>query len=221
MYNLPYFKEKDESVVLDFIAQHPFAFIAGCDANGMPVATQIPVFLEQEGDKRFLRGHIMRHTDHHKAMIYNPNVLVVFTGPHVYVSATWYSNPVQASTWNYMSVHAKGQIRFLDEAALISILRKTSLHFEGHNENSTTYYENLPASYTQPLLKAIVPFEIEITQLENVFKLSQNRDPESYDNIIHQLRAQGGDGAIIAKEMENRKQQIFPPGKKWENPEKY
>ena len=124
MYNLPYFKEKDQQVVLDFIHQHPFAFIAGCDAESKPVATQIPVFIEERNGKLFMTGHMMRNTDHHKAFEKNANVLCVFTGHHTYVSASWYSNPHQASTWNYMSVHVKGQLRFLDEQGLIEVLKK-------------------------------------------------------------------------------------------------
>ncbi|RYF80885.1 MAG: FMN-binding negative transcriptional regulator, partial [Chitinophagaceae bacterium] len=121
MYNLPYFKEKDKEAILDFIHQHPFALICGCDENYSPVATQIPVFIEQKEEKLYLTGHMMKNTDHHKAFEKNPTVLCVFTGAHAYVSATWYSNPHQASTWNYMSVHAKGPLRFLDEKGLIAV----------------------------------------------------------------------------------------------------
>src|SRR5687768_3222290 len=105
MYKLPAFTEKNETIVLDFINQHPFAFMAGCDKNHKPVATQIPVFMEERDGALYLSGHMMRNTDHHKAFVENPAVLCVFTGAHTYVSATWYTNPHQASTWNYMSVH--------------------------------------------------------------------------------------------------------------------
>jgi hypothetical protein len=77
MYELPYFKEKDAAIVLDFIHQHPFAFITGCDENNQPVATQIPVFIEEKGGRLFLSGHLMRNTDHHKAFLANPEVLCV------------------------------------------------------------------------------------------------------------------------------------------------
>src|SRR5678810_422713 len=170
MYNLPSYKEKDQKVVMEFIHQHPFAFITGCGENNKPVATQIPVFIEDRNGKLFLSGHMMKQTDHHKAFEKNPNVLCVFTGNHTYVSATWYNNPHQASTWNYMSVHVKGIIRFLDDAALIDVLRKTSLHFENYNQKSTTVFDNLTPEYTEKLLKAIVAFEIEITEMDHVFK---------------------------------------------------
>jgi transcriptional regulator len=205
MYDLPYFKEQDESVVKEFIDQHPFAFLTGCDDEHKPVATQVPVFIEEENGKKILRGHIMKNTDHHKALMKNPNVLVVFTGAHTYVSATWYSNPNQASTWNYMSVHAKGLIKFLGEEALISVLKKTSMHFENNDNKSSTIFDNLPKEYKEPLLKAIVAFEIEVTDMQNVFKLSQHRDKKSYENIIEKLKVQGGDAGIIADEMEKRK----------------
>lgn len=209
MYNLPNFKEKDKAVILEFIHHHPFALLAGCDAQQKPVATQIPVFVEEREGELYLSGHMMRNTDHHKAFCANPNVLCVFTGPHAYVSATWYSNPHQASTWNYMSVHAGGRISFLGEEALIDILKKTSLHFEGNNAASATVYENLPQEYTSKLLSAIVAFEVAVEKLDHVFKLSQNRNKEDYRKIVAELSA--GDAAAIgiAEEMRKREGDIF------------
>lgn len=209
MYNLPYFKEKDHQVVLEFIHQHPFAFIAGCDENSKPVATQIPVFIEEREGRLYMTGHMMKSNDHHKAFEKNENVLCVFTGNHTYVSATWYDNPHQASTWNYMSVHVKGKLRFLGEEGLIDVLKKTSLHFENGNESSSTYYSNLSEDYTSKLLKAIVAFEVEVISIENVFKLSQNRNKESYQNIIKKLEVQNEDGKVIAEEMKKREGDLF------------
>lgn len=155
----------------------------------------------------------MKNTDHHKAFLNNKNVLVVFTGHHTYVSGTWYSNPYTPSTWNYMSVHTKGLIRFLDDSALIDVLRMTTLHFENHNHQSTTIYDNLPSEYTQKLMKAIVAFEIEVKEMDTVFKLSQDRDAKSYDNIIKRLKQQAESGQVIAAEMEKRIKEVFPDKK--------
>jgi transcriptional regulator len=209
MYNLPYFKEEDQEVVLKFMRDHPFVFLTGVDGANKPVATQVPVFIDEKDGKLFLTGHIMRNTDHHKSFEQNPNVLAVFTGPHVYVSGTWYSNPQQASTWNYMSVHAKGTIRFGNEEDLVAILKRLTLHYENNNAASTTIFDNLPSEYTGPLMKAIVAFEVEITSIENVFKLSQNRDEKSFHNIMSKLNEQGSDGKFIAGEMKKIQQQLF------------
>ena len=209
MYDLPYHKARNEQDIKEFIGKNPFAFLTGCDADNKPIATQIPVFIEEKDGKRIIRGHIMKNTDHHKAFMHNENVLAVFTGRHTYVSGTWYSNPHTPSTWNYMSVHAKGIIRFLDDDALIDVLRMTTLHFENQNKQSETIYDNLPAELTEKLIKAIVAFEIEVKEIDTVFKLSQDRDAESYDNIIKQLNKQDEDGKVIAAEMEKRVKDVF------------
>jgi transcriptional regulator len=205
MYDLPYHKEKNPEVVKEFIEKHPFAFLTGCNKDNEPVATQVPVFIEDRNGKKYLSGHIMKNTDHHKAFLHNENVLAVFSGNHSYVSATWYSNPHIASTWNYMSVHARGKIKFLDDAGLIDVLRKTSLHFENYKKESTTIYDNLSDDYKIKLLNAIVAFEVEVTNIDTVFKLSKDRDDQSYENIKQKLRERGHDGKVIAEEMEKRK----------------
>lgn len=213
MYNLPYHKEQNEEVIKKFLERYPFAFLTGCDAENRPVATQVPLFIEDKDGRKLLRGHLMKNTDHHKAFVNNENVLAVFTGKHTYVSGTWYSNPYTPSTWNYMSAHIKGVIRFLDDKALEDVLRMTALHFEGQNHESTTVFDNLPLEFKQRVMDAIVGFEIEVKEIDTVFKLSQDRDAESYQNIISKLKEQDEDGRVIAAEMEKRAKDLFP---EWE-----
>jgi transcriptional regulator len=210
MYDLPHHKGKDHEEIIQFMKDHPFVFLTGADAENKPVATQVPVFIDKKDEKYFLTGHIMQNTDHHKAFEQNKNVLAVFTSPHTYVSAAWYENPSVGSTWNYMSVHAHGTIRFGDKDELISILKRLSLHFEKNNAASATVFDNLPSEYTERMMKAIVPFEIEINDLQHVFKLSQDRDEKSYDNIIQQLKQKDSDAKTIAAIMEKRKSKVFP-----------
>lgn len=210
MYSLPYHKENNPQIIKQFIGKYPFAFLTGCNSENKPVATQVPVSIEEKNGKNILRGHIMKDTDHHKAFLYNNNILAVFTGHHTYVSGTWYSNPHIPSTWNYMSVHAKGTIKFLGDNELEDVLRKTSLYFENFNQTSSTIFDNLPAEFIQRAVPYIVAFEIEITEMDTVFKLSQDRDYESYKNIIAKLKQQDEAGQVIAAEMENRIHQVFP-----------
>lgn len=207
MYNIPYFKESDEQTIKQFIQQHPFAMLIGCAGN-MPVATQVPLLYEEREGRTFLQGHIMRSTDHYKAFEKNNEVLCVFTGNHTYVSASWYTDPQTASTWNYMSVHAKGKIQFLPEEDLIRILQQTTAHFE-NKAASPASFEKLSPEYVHRLAKAIIGFEIEVTTVENVFKLSQNRDEESYHNIISELHKGNAGSRAIATEMETRHSRLF------------
>jgi transcriptional regulator len=211
MYNYPHYKEQDKEKVIEFMSSHPFITLIGCDSKGRIEATQIPVLIEEKEGKIFIHGHMAKKSDHHKAFEENPNVLALFTGAHVYVSGSWYSgNPHQASTWNYISVHARGQIKFLDETALIDLLKKLSLRFENNNLQSSTIYDNLPSEYKEKLIKAILAFEIEVIELDNVYKLSQNRDEKSYDNIVQQLKQQEGDAKEIGDLMQNRRSKVFP-----------
>ncbi len=216
MYSLPYFKEQDQETVLQFIKENPFAFLCGCDAANNPVATQVPLFIDIKDGKLFLSGHIMKNTDHHNAFLHNPNVLAVFTGAHTYVSASWYHEKEQASTWNYISVHAKGVLNFLDHQALLDVLRRTTNHFE-NNPYSGSNFEDLPTDYVEKLSKAIVAFEVGVQQVDNVFKLSQNRDEKSYHHIIHKLEGQDAAGKAIADEMKKRTSQLFKEAKQLES----
>ena len=210
MYHISYFKEKDKQTILDFIEDHPFAFMTGSFASGAQVATQIPMLLEERQGELYLQGHIMRNTDHHKAFVENPNALLVFTGPSCYVSASWYSNPQMGSTWNYMSVHIAGKVNFMSDDELVTLMRKLTLKFEKGNTQSLTIFDNLPQNYINKMMPAIVGFEVKVDKIENVFKLSQNRDEQSYLNIISKLEAQGGDSALISNEMKNRHLELFP-----------
>lgn len=216
MYHFSYFKEKDKQTILDFLEQNPFAFLTGSYLNGKQVATQIPILLEERNGELFLQGHIMRNTDHHKALLENPNALLVFTGPSCYVSASWYTNPQTGSTWNYMSVHIAGQVNFMTSDELIRFMQKLTLKFEKDNTQSLTIYDNLPDQFLSKMMPAIAGFEIKADKLENVFKLSQNRDEKSYLNIISKLDEQGGNSALIASEMRKRKDELFPAGVSWD-----
>jgi transcriptional regulator len=109
-----------------------------------------------------------------------------------------------------MSVHVKGNLRFLDDEGLIDVLKRTSLYFENHDRASTTIYDNLAEDYTSKLMKAIVAFEIKVESMDHVFKLSQNRDQESYHSIIEKLENKDEQGKAIAAEMQKRAGHLFP-----------
>ncbi|MCW3106667.1 MAG: hypothetical protein JWQ09_1173, partial [Segetibacter sp.] len=110
----------------------------------------------------------------------------IFSSAHTYVSASWYKDQQQASTWNYQAVHAKGKLQFLNEEALLNILQRLTSHFE-NNSLSPSLVEHLSPEYVSRLMKAIVAFEMEVTAIDHVFKLSQNKDKENYQKVIEQL----------------------------------
>lgn len=202
MYKFRYFTEEDNEKVLAFMKEYSFAMIAGMNEK-YPVATHVPLEIKQMDDRLFFTGHIMKNSDHHKAFVKNEHVLVIFNGPHCHVSASWYPNPVQASTWNYMTVHAKGKISFGDEAYTRQIVEDLTNKYE--KEDSEAAFNKLPAEYIDRLVKAITGFTIEVESFDNVFKLSQNHEPETRQNIIEHLYKNGSDDEKrIAKEMVKR-----------------
>jgi transcriptional regulator len=202
MYNLPYFTEQNEELVFDFMQKNYFVNIVGYDGD-YPVATHVPVHIKKEEGKIILTGHIMKQTTHHKAFVQDDNVLVIFNGPHCYVSASWYEQKDIASTWNYMDVQAKGKIKFHDAGRTKEIIHHlTDQHEPAESEAA---FNKLPTEYVDKLVKAIIGFTIEISTIENVFKLSQNRDVKSRENIIEKLSSLNDAGAnAIAFEMKKR-----------------
>ncbi len=202
MYKIPYYTEDDTKVVIDFMKENSFAMITGF-GEIYPIATQIPLEVEEKNGKLLLSGHLMKKTDHHIAFERNENVLVLFTGPHCYVSASWYANPQTASTWDYMSVHAKGKIRFTDEEGTYEAIKAVTNKYEG--VETIAAFNNMPKEYSMQHIKAIVGFTIEVESLENVFKLSQNKTTAEKRNIIAKLRERNSSADLqIANEIEKR-----------------
>ena len=202
MYKLPYFTETDEEKVFEFMQKTTFSLITGI-YQGRPVATHVPLDVKRKNGKVILTGHIMKGTDHHKAFLENDKVLVIFSGPHCYVSASWYVKKNVASTWNYMDVHAIGNIRLTGEEETRKIIEDITNKYE--SPDSEAAFNKLPVEYVDRLLKAITGFHIEVESIENVFKLSQNHDEITRKQIIENLRKTNDYFAgEIAKEMEGR-----------------
>lgn len=202
MYKLPYFTEEDQEKVITFMKENSFAVVTGFGEE-YPVASHLPLNIEIRGEKMFLTGHLMKNTDHHKAFEKNEHVLVVFNGPHTYVSASWYTKPDVASTWNYITVHAKGKIKFTDEEGTYNAIRAITNKYEG--TDTAASFDKLPKEYVMRLINAIVGFEIEVMSFANVFKLSQNHNEETRANISTRLMERGDDHSeTIAGEMRKR-----------------
>jgi transcriptional regulator len=210
MYDIPYFKADHPEEVLAYMRAHPFALICGADENGKPVATQVPFLFEQREDKLFLQGHFMKKQDHTNTFFQNPNALIVFSGAHTYVSASWYENKQIASTWNYQSVQAAGTLRFQDAGFLLQLLTRLTETFEA--PGSPSLVQDMDPAYVQQMMLAIVAFEVEVLSVRHVFKLSQNRDKKSKANIISRLSEQGGDAGEIARTMDEKIKSTDDPG---------
>lgn len=199
MYDIGYFKAEEKQDILAFMQTHSFATVIGTNQQ-LPVASHLPLHIIEENNELFLSGHLMRKSAHHLAFEKNKQVLVIFQTEPAYIHASWYENPAQASTVNYMAVHASGEIGFGDEAQTLAAVKNiTDTHLGGDGPGS---YKEMPEAYITQHIKAIVSFTIKVTALQHVFKLSQNKSLQEKTNIIAALEKRGGSGDLfIAAQM--------------------
>jgi transcriptional regulator len=111
--------------------------------------------------------------------------LVVFTGPHAYVSPAWYENHPAVPTWNYAAVHVYGRTTRLPKERLRALVARLVATYEPRG--SSWKMGALPAAYMEKMLDGIAGFEIPIERIEGKFKLSQNRDAADRRRVIAAL----------------------------------
>ena len=173
MYIPDHFRESRPEVLHDAMRQIGFATLVTHDAQGGLEANHMPMLLESN----VLRGHVARANPVWKAG--EGEALAIFLGPHAYVSPNWYPSKAATGkavpTWNYITVHVKGSIRWIQDASWLRahVTRLSETH-EGQRPDPWTI-SDAPESYVETMLKGIVGFELAITQLDGKYKLTQNR----------------------------------------------
>ena len=204
MYIPQIYNNENSADIYDFISKNGFGILVN-QTSGKPWATHIPLVLDIDKDGNwFLEGHISKENPQCHSMEQNQIVLAIFSGPHAYISSSWYDHE-NVPTWNYIAVHVYGTIKILDLDKTILSLKKLTDKYEKLSENPEKV-ENL-SSKTMRQANGILGFQIEIESIEAVKKLSQNRDDKNYKNIISQLeKSQNTAAANLAIEMKsNRK----------------
>src|SRR3981189_1385300 len=141
----------------------------------MPVATHLPFLLDAgRGPYGTLMAHMARANLQWKTFNGEQEALVIFQGPHAYISPSWYEVELSVPTWNYAAVHAYGILEIIeDNAVLYDLLKALIQTHEARFERPWDF--QLPDDYLQKMMRGIVGFEIQITRLEGKFKMSQNR----------------------------------------------
>ena len=184
MYIPKYFEVTDINEIQDFIQTNSFGTLVTTQ-QGTPIATHLPLGLNKQGDDYYITGHMAYGNPQWKTFqVENENVLVIFQGPHAYISSTWYKNE-NVPTWNYQSVHVYGTASIMSEQELEEDLRLLLQKYEHHRENAALW-ENLSAQ-TKKQIKGIVGFKIKVEEIQAADKLSQNRNEEDYHNIVNKL----------------------------------
>jgi transcriptional regulator len=205
MYTPKHFVNNNSDEVKDFIRKNAFGILVN-QAVGKILATHIPLELSDDGTK--LSGHLSRANAQWKTFQSDGEVLAIFSGPHAYISPSWY-NHENVPTWNYIAAHVYGTIRIIDGDQLYESLKHLVDKYEQYSAKPVSV-ENLSPDYVKRAMLGIVGFEILITKIEASFKLSQNRDEVNYDSIIHALEKRGDDqSSQVAKAMKNNSDSLF------------
>ena len=187
MYIPKAFREDDMSTLHTLMHEYSFATLITLH-EGVPFATHLPFILDaQRGPNGTLLAHMARANQQWHDFKSSQEVLVIFQGPHAYISPSWYEVELSVPTWNYAVVHAYGLPRFIeDQGELYELLKALIQTHEAHFERPWPF--KLPDVYLQKMMRGIVGFEIQITRLEGKFKLSQNRSEVERENVIAALQ---------------------------------
>jgi transcriptional regulator len=190
MYVPKHFGEDDPAVLQTLMQDYSFATLVSTGDDGVPLATQLPFVLDrQPAPFGTLRAHMALGNPQWHTLAAEREVLVIFQGPHTYITPSWYENPLSVPTWNYATVQAYGRSRRIEDPdALYSHLRSLVEKHEGRFAEQWRL-DSLPADYVSKMMKGVVGFEIEITRLIGKFKMSQNRSEGERERITAELGA--------------------------------
>ncbi|MEE3327221.1 MAG: FMN-binding negative transcriptional regulator [Myxococcota bacterium] len=175
MYTPTHFAEEDTELLYSFMQNHPFATLVTNQSDG-PLATHLPVEVEKsrDGNQGRILGHLARANPHWELFDSPDHSLLIFHGPHNYISPAWYESKNMVPTWNYAAVHAYGRIHLIDEPDEVrGVLDALVDRFE--SQRATPWVNELDDEFMNQLQAAIVAFEFKIEKLEGKFKLGQNR----------------------------------------------
>lgn len=183
MYSPPYNRVDDRRELLDFMRANRFALLVTA-TGGVPLASHLPVTLADGAGGIVIHSHMARPNAQWREF-FDDEVLVVFSGPHAYVSPRWYEATERVPTWNYAAVHAYGTVRITTDKALKHAAQRALV--AELDPAWLPKFDALRAEYVASMLEGIVTFDIAVTRLETRWKLSQNRGRREQELIAAEL----------------------------------
>ena len=193
MYTPKFNQLSDRAILLEVMRAHSFAILFGplddTIASAPHHATHLPLVIKDEGAHGLIEGHFAKANPHWQSLT-NRETLVVFPGPHSYVSPSLYAEQLSVPTWNYIAVHARGTLQLIEDDAAKEALLNGLIH--ATDPAYAEQWRSLPDGYRRTMLSGIVGFRIPISHIEGKIKLSQNR-PESDRRAVHLAHSSGTD----------------------------
>ncbi len=184
LYIPEHFRVDDRDTALAFMRANPFAILVS-SVREEPFATHVPVVIREDGEQISIRGHVAKANPHWRHLQEQGRCLVIFHGPHAYISPANYATPENVPTWNYAAVHAYAKARvFAETEDLLAMLSDLIPTFEAAYQEQ---WNGLSEAYRTRMLSHIVGFELAVTDIQAKFKLSQNRTREEQQRVIECL----------------------------------
>lgn len=196
MYSPPYNQAEDRTEVLEFMRVNGFALLV-TGTGGTLHGSHLPVRVSERDGQLHLEMHMARNNAQWKEF-FDDEVMVVFSGPHAYVSPRWYEERERVPTWNYAAVHAYGIASVVQEAKSKHAAQRRLV--AAYDPQWLPEFDALRPEYVERMLEGIVNFEIRVTRIETRWKLSQNRSRREMELIAAQLdtSADGSARALAA-----------------------
>jgi len=183
MYSPAYNQSAERAELLEFLRAHNFALLV-TGTGGRLHGSHLPVLIREEGERLVLEMHMAKANPQWQEF-FDDEVLVVFWGPHAYVSPRWYEQKERVPTWNYAAVHAYGIVKLVEgREAKRAAQRKLVDH---QDLGWLPEFDSLSPAYLSQMLDAIVVFEVAVARLETRWKLSQNRGRREQELIAAEL----------------------------------
>lgn len=177
------FKFDNQGEQIAFMKRYSFATII-TSHNNLPIATQLPFVVNEVNGKVLINGHFAQANEQVK-YIEQYTSLIIFTEPHAYISPSHYEKHESVPTWDYISVHAYGKANIIsDEKAKERALKEMILYYE---KEYLLQWDSLSEKFKQGMMRGIVAFEIEVSNLQGKKKLSQNKSEQERKNIVSHL----------------------------------
>ena len=183
MYTPRFNQVADRAILIETMREHSFAILVGpaCDGETRgTTVTHLPLVVKDEGDHGILVGHFAKANRHWQALA-GHETLVIFSGPHSYVSPTLYTEELSVPTWNYIAVHAYGTLELIEEEDRKDALLKDLIAI--HEPPFAQRWREMPEGFRRTMLAGIVGFRIPVERIEGKFKVSQNRNATERHNV--------------------------------------
>lgn len=190
MYTPPAYVEHDEIVLRACMRAWSFATLVTHGAQGLQ-ATHLPFLVDDEGAHGTLVTHLARANAQLRDLQDGAEALVLFQGPHAFISPSWYENRLTFPTWNYTAVHARGRPELIEAPQDIHRVLERVVAVYDRPLGGPWRFDAMPAQLTASRLRAIAAVRIPIRQLEGKMKLNQDKSPADRRGVVAALERQG------------------------------